>query len=255
MDIHNPEEIEDLRVNLIKLRKVKEIIKDFIKTDNFKKSAEESLQNARHHLWKLLQDDAYNIARENDIKPAYLRGMIAELMAEYIFCHAIGKDSTDSNAVYSNVMIPTGPNSHTQIDLVATYQDRIFVVECKSLYGNISITDNGVKTSSIELNPFKQNMNHVNHLRRLLGKQYTYIPVVYLFGVGKIKEDKRVNKDSIVMINNGALFTLKRLCCEYDEKEKISQDVDDILRDMEPSIDDEVKHVIITNCLADKLNN
>lgn len=88
--------------------------------------------------------------------------------------------------VLNDVYLPSG-NQSTQIDHIYISEKGIFIIETKNyvgrIYGNESskywtqvLSYGSVKNKMY--NPLKQNETHLNAVRRILGVEYTFIPLV-----------------------------------------------------------------------------
>ena len=238
---------------LKRLQAIKEVIGSAIESHNYMVEPEDALVKTRNILINFLRDDALSVSKENNITPKLMRGMISELMCEYLFKFYMREQGIDEGNFISNVMISKEDGTTTQLDAVCIIDKSIFVIECKSLYGPLFISEGNIKTKTIKMTPWSQNEAHIRAMKKYV-HDYKYINAIYLFGLGIVREDERLEEH--IIINNGGLNTIRRLSeVPKYQNESISPDLISKLNNMRPSIEEEYRHIANIKKIRELINS
>ena len=230
-----------MKEELRRLQSIKDFIRESIEKHNYLVDEEEALVKTRNILINFLRDEALSVSKLNKIDPRLMRGMIAELMCEFLFKFYLRENNLDKDNYVSNVMITKPDGSTTQLDAVCRINNTIFVIECKSLYGPLVFSNGEIKTKTIKMVPWKQNEGHIKALKHAVG-DYKYVNVIYLFGLGIVKEDSRIGEH--IIVNNGGLETIRKLSNSVNfQNPDIPNDFMNKIRQMRPTVDEENAHI------------
>lgn len=247
-------------MSLQRLGNIKKFIQESIEGNNYMIEPEESLIRTRNILVNFLKDDALSVAKSNNIEPRLMRGMISELMCEYLFKFYIEENGFNTENYISNVMLTNDETGRTtQLDSICVIDKSVFVIECKSFYGPLSINNGVIKTKTIEQEPWKQNRGHIWALEKEFGK-LNYINVVYLFGMGLIREYKptrgKDGDNQHLLVNHGGLSTINKLSKDPMYKNKaIPSQMIPRLKQLIPTIEEEYAHIENINKLREMIRS
>lgn len=198
----------------------------------------------------LLED--YKCFQNIGLKPALARGLIAEIMCKYVIKHWAKETGRDCR-LFSNLLIPRVDGGTTQLDLLVISNDFALAIECKSLYGRMTIKDSVIKTTRNTLSPWKQNYGHIMSLKPILSEFDLYFHnLVYLFSFGSITEYEPKPEEKLI-VNINSLNTLNSIATDnnfFHRKSLTSGQLDKIeliLADYVPEVQQEVDHIEFIN--------
>lgn len=247
-------------MSLQRLANIKNFIQESIDNNNYMVDSDEALIRVRNTLVNFLKDDALEVAKSNNIEPRLMRGMIAELMCEYLFRHYMEENDIDKKNYVSNIMIKNEATGRTtQLDSVCLIDKAVFVIECKSFYGPMVIKDGMIKTKTVTQEPWNQNYGHIKALERKFGKM-KYINVIYLFGMGLIDEyvpQKGLSGgEQHLLVNHGGLHTIHRLAKDpLNNQNSIPRNFINDLHQMIPTVKEEYEHINNINKLREMIKS
>lgn len=205
----------------------------------------------------LLED--YKCFQHIGLKPTLARGLIAEIMCKYVLKHWARENNRDCRML-SNLLIPRVDGGTTQLDLLVISNDFAMSVECKSLYGRMSIKDGVIKTTRGTLTPWKQNYGHIMSLKPILSDYDLYFHnLVYLFSFGSITEYEPKPEEKLI-VNVNSLKTLTSISTDtnFFHRRPLSKvQLDNIeaqLQQYIPEVQQEVDHIQFINEFMGQVN-
>ena len=181
------------------------------------------------------------------------RGVMAEIMLEKLSKRWLSINKIKGEVI-CNSLLNLNENKTSQLDVSIVTDKCIFIVECKSLYGELYITDDfGIKSKHLEepLHPFRQNKTHIEALKNeLYEKGIINIPyiynIVFVFSRGRIMNFKQpLEENSRLLIPKGSLTVLSDLYenITSDVSETTYTTIVDLLKSKIPSIEEMVEHI------------
>lgn len=244
--------MNELENNIILLHQLESVI-----IENIEKS---KIYPKLFHVWdlntKLLED--YKNFRNVGLKPALARGLIAEIMCTYVLKHWSNEKGLNYK-ILSNLLIPRMDGGTTQLDLVLITNDFAIVIECKSLYGRITINNGTVKTATATMEPWKQNMGHIMSLKEVLKDYNLYFHnMMYIFSFGSITEyTPVVDQELMVNVNSFDILNSIRSNTKTHHYNRLSDseldEIEELLVGYIPNVVQEVDHIrFIEETIRDK---
>lgn len=191
---------------------------------------------------------------EFDIKDTLKRGVLAEIMMEKLANRWLKLYHIKGKVVCNSLLNYNSQGKTSQIDIALVTDKCIFIIECKSLYGELTITsDFGFKSEFLDspIMPFRQNETHIKVLKEELAEiGITALPpiynVVFIFSQGKIVNYKQhLNPLCKLLVPKGSLTELSLM---YDNIEEtyspdIMEAIIDLLINRIPTVEKSVKHI------------
>ncbi len=201
----------------------------------------EKLLFVRKRLVTFLKDS--NNFKEFDLEPHLVRGSIAETMFYYVIEYY--KSKNPDCFLLEGLLIPTN-NGTTQIDSVLLTDKGIYVIEVKSLFGDIIVKDGEILQlkNNNKITPWSQNKGHIGALASISTLPWEWFHnIVYVFSLGTLNE-YYPRKDEILLVNRNVLKFLE----EQESKKKIAdfrvmRGEAEKLKLFIPSIQDEAEHI------------
>ena len=128
------------------------------------------------------------------------RGELAELGVYYIL---LALQSTYPNfTIYHSVLLKVGNNYTTEIDFVVVTPYKVIVLECKSFYGQITVTPDNLFTIKAGKQTYTHNVLYQNqgHCKAIYSTIYqrikgasTILPIITLFSNSMLQDKRNIN--------------------------------------------------------------
>lgn len=195
-----------------------------------------------------------NIFTNLGLSPRQGRGVIAEVMLEYVINGWLEANNLSGNLV-SNIMIPKNPDKPeegtTQLDTVVLTNKVMLVCECKSYAGSKTTDGIVLKSKNVQSKPWSQNAKHIMALKKYIkSKIKVSLPeiynVVYVFAEGEFTRWTQPEPDNdIFLVNYGAFTSLNLLETSSDRSitDEERHSIVDLLRETIPDVEEQYEHI------------